>query len=318
MSLDRQTEKKAVSAANALAPANSTALVDEYFEKINSLGNKAIMEIGKALDEYKTKAGHGNWLPLLERLGWSADQAERYRRAYATLLPYSANLRNMANSALFLITAPSTPKDLRDDILKCAETEKLTYKDVKGLIDEAKPPKEPKVKKNREFMPPLPKPTPEATTPKTITKVLTEAEFKERQNQVEEETPAPEITVYNHPKPQEVTVPAVQGVIKSNGVTPAPVFTQTTCQDCRFISTLRHVYGDKFKRFQEDMEDLSYQKNKGVKIEIPDAEAKQREIDKMEADFELGSKMLELFEQQNSDDFYALQDKAVKQLDNDR
>src|SRR5215471_910385 len=93
----------------------ASSLVDEYFEKINALGNNAVLETGRLLKEFKDSAGHGAWLPLLKKLGWSEDTAERFLRAYRVFgdanLTKSANLRNLSQSAVFMLAAPSTPKD---------------------------------------------------------------------------------------------------------------------------------------------------------------------------------------------------------------
>ncbi len=134
------------------------ALVDEYFEKINAVGNEAVIEIGELLDEYKQKAGHGNWLPLLKKLGWSEDQAERFRRSYLFHVNErqlnSATLRNLDQSALFLLTAPSTPKEVREEIFTRAEAgEKLGHGVVKAAIDAAKPSKSPVVQNGHDALP---------------------------------------------------------------------------------------------------------------------------------------------------------------------
>ena len=125
------------------SPALASSLVDEYFERINALGNSAVLETGRLLKEFKDKTVHGDWLPLLKKLGWSEDTAERFLRAYCVFgdanLPNSANLRNLSQSAVFILAAPSTPKNVRDRIVERAQSEKVSYTEVRAAVNEAKP-----------------------------------------------------------------------------------------------------------------------------------------------------------------------------------
>jgi hypothetical protein len=87
--------------------------------------------------ESKDKVQHGDWGPLINRLGWSRDTADRYIRAYVVF--GAAGLKHLPQSAIYLMAAPSTPVHVRNQIVQRAQIEKLAYMDVKAAIDKAKP-----------------------------------------------------------------------------------------------------------------------------------------------------------------------------------
>jgi len=124
-----------------------TARVGELINKINSSSRRAIIEIGGYLTELKKIVGHGNWLPTLQReWGWSDRQAQRYMNAFATFGPNTSHAPdlthiNLSDKTIFLLAAPSTPEDIRINILKRVEGgEKIRYTDVKDLIPSKKIP----------------------------------------------------------------------------------------------------------------------------------------------------------------------------------
>jgi hypothetical protein len=58
----------------------------EHAALIRALGKRVIgdiIELGRRLTDAKRVAGHGNWLPWLEReLGWSERTAQNFMRVY--------------------------------------------------------------------------------------------------------------------------------------------------------------------------------------------------------------------------------------------
>ena len=88
-----------------------------------------IIEIGRRFTEAKALAGHGDWLPWLEReFGWSEDTALRFMQVYE--MSKSRNLRdlNLRVSGLYLLAAPSTPEPARTEVIERAEAgEHLTH-----------------------------------------------------------------------------------------------------------------------------------------------------------------------------------------------
>jgi hypothetical protein len=126
----------------------------EHAAEIRKLGTRAIgdvIEIGGRLFEAKKIAGHGNWLPWLEReFGWSDRTAENYMRVY-TLSTKFETVSNLCLDlrSLYLLTAKSTPQEAQDEIIARVEAgEQVTVADVKTVIAKRKPdPKQPKPKK---------------------------------------------------------------------------------------------------------------------------------------------------------------------------
>jgi hypothetical protein len=118
--------------------------VTAHAEAIRALGKRAIaniIEIGRRLTECKTILGHGNWLRWLEHeFGWSDETARRFIRVEE--MAKSHNLLNLdfPVSALYLLAAPSTPAEVRDEILDRAKNgEKVTHAEVKCVVADAKP-----------------------------------------------------------------------------------------------------------------------------------------------------------------------------------
>lgn len=85
---------------------------------IRALGKRVvgdIIEIGRRLAAAKEIAGHGGWLPWIEReFGWSEDKAEKFMRIAKS--PYSATARNLELDmrSLYALAAPSTPEEARE------------------------------------------------------------------------------------------------------------------------------------------------------------------------------------------------------------
>jgi len=83
-----------------------------------------VVEIGRRLTECKEIAGHGNWLPWLDReFGWSVSTAERFISVHENVGAKIANLTNLSIgvSSLYLLAAPSTPEEARADVIERAE-----------------------------------------------------------------------------------------------------------------------------------------------------------------------------------------------------
>lgn len=113
-------------------------------EVIRALGKRVVgdvIEIGRRLSECKDIAGHGNWLPWLDReFGWTLQTAHNFINVYeATGKSQKFGDLNLPVSSLYLLAAPSTPEEARQEVIVRSENgEALTVKDVKYLIDEAR------------------------------------------------------------------------------------------------------------------------------------------------------------------------------------
>jgi hypothetical protein len=119
--------------------------VAEHAEAIRALGKQTIasvIEIGRRLTECKTILGHGKWLPWLEReFGWAEQSARNFMAVHAMSLksPTVGDL-NLDMRSLYLIAAPSTPAEVRDEVIERAKSgEKVTHAEVKRAVAEAQP-----------------------------------------------------------------------------------------------------------------------------------------------------------------------------------
>jgi hypothetical protein len=81
-------------------------------------------------------AGHGGWLPWLEReFGWKEQTARNYMLAYewAAKSPTVGDL-NVDMRSLYLLAAPSTPEPARTEVIERAEAgEHFTHAQIKDL-----------------------------------------------------------------------------------------------------------------------------------------------------------------------------------------
>jgi hypothetical protein len=124
-------------------------LLAKHSEAIHSLGKRVVSdvnEIGRRFKECKKLLGHGNWLPWLKReFGWSDRTAENFIRIHD--LAQKAKIENFSNlslpvSGLYLLAAPSTPVEVRDEIIdRAAGGEKVSVAEIKQTITKTKRPK---------------------------------------------------------------------------------------------------------------------------------------------------------------------------------
>jgi hypothetical protein len=124
------------------------SLLVAHADAIRSLGKRVIadiIEIGRRLAEAKVLAGHGNWIPWLDReFAWTEQTALNFIRVYE--LAESKNFFDLSLpvSGLYLLAAPSTPAEAREEINeRAAAGEKVTTAQVKGTIAKAKTGKPP-------------------------------------------------------------------------------------------------------------------------------------------------------------------------------
>jgi hypothetical protein len=102
-----------MSNSNPVSHTDADAELAEYVREIRAFGKQAVIEIGKRLIKAKAIAGHGNWLPWLDReFGWTDDTALNFMRV-ATLAE-SRKFRdlNVPISGLDLLArAPRGPEE---------------------------------------------------------------------------------------------------------------------------------------------------------------------------------------------------------------
>jgi hypothetical protein len=115
-----------------------------HADAIRALGKRAvqdIIEIGRRLIDAKQIAGHGGWLPWLEReFGWSDNTAERFVQVAKKVAKFP-NLGDLdvPVSGLYLLASPSTPAEVIEAVAeRSAAGERLSIADVKGEMALAK------------------------------------------------------------------------------------------------------------------------------------------------------------------------------------
>ncbi|MEG4005572.1 DUF3102 domain-containing protein [Microcoleus sp. Pol11C1] len=125
-----------------------------------------IWEIGQKLADVRSHLKHGQFdVWLKAEFGWSRRTAYNFINVYEAF-PERANFAqiNIATSALYLLAAPSTSQELRDEVLQRAkEGEPVTYKEIRQVIKEEKSQFSPAVEK-----PQPPKPEIVALKPKAL------------------------------------------------------------------------------------------------------------------------------------------------------
>jgi pyruvate/2-oxoglutarate dehydrogenase complex dihydrolipoamide acyltransferase (E2) component len=123
---------------------DSAEFVQAWTRRIKGLAKRVagdVVEIGRGLHEVKEELGHGYWLPWLDaEFGWTDRQAERFMNVHAAF--ESDNLSNLAPidvSALYLISAPSTPEPAREAVKEtAAEGQKVSHAQAKAAVGAAK------------------------------------------------------------------------------------------------------------------------------------------------------------------------------------
>ena len=93
----------------------------EHATAIRALGKRVahgVIEIGDRLIAAKEICGHGNWLPWLEReFKWSDQTARRFIQVAEAAKFNNLEDLNIDISALYLLTAPSTPLEVVENVI---------------------------------------------------------------------------------------------------------------------------------------------------------------------------------------------------------
>jgi len=134
---------------------DANPIIAEHAEAIRSLGKRVVadvIEIGRRLTECKKLLGHGNWLPWLNReFGWSEDTALNFMRVDGFAKSRKFRDLNLPVSSLYLLAAPSTSPEVRDEIIERAGSgEKVPHSQVVERVRQAKPKSKPPAAEHRE------------------------------------------------------------------------------------------------------------------------------------------------------------------------
>ena len=96
---------------------------------------QGISDIGQKLLEIKEKLGHGNFLNWLKaEFNWSEPTAQRFMQVARQFESINLMDLSIAPSALYILSAPSTPNSVREEALKRARAgENITYTTAKEI-----------------------------------------------------------------------------------------------------------------------------------------------------------------------------------------
>jgi hypothetical protein len=123
--------------------ARENPILAEHVNAIRALGKQAVedvVEIGCRLTACKKLVGHGNWLPWLKHeFGWSDQTARNFMRIADLSKSKTVLNLDLPLKALYLLAAPSTPTEARDEIIERAATgAPIAVAEVKRVVDTAK------------------------------------------------------------------------------------------------------------------------------------------------------------------------------------
>jgi hypothetical protein len=179
-------------------------ILAEHADAIRSLGKRVIadvIEIGRRLTDAKQLAGHGNWIPWLDReFGWTEQTALNFIRVYE--LAESKNFLDLSLpvSGLYLLAAPSTSAEARDEIIeRAAGGEKVTTAQVKATIGKGKSRKPPTKRQSRKTSQQAP--APPIAEPEPPDKTVSETPATPERHEPEATTPPPPNQVDEPPAP---------------------------------------------------------------------------------------------------------------------
>lgn len=120
------------------------ATLADHADAIRTLGKRVIadvIEIGRRLTEAKRIAGHGNWLPWLEReFRWTDRTALNFMRVHELAMKSeTVSDLDIPVRGLYLLAAPSTPDEARAEVLARAEGgEALSVADVQRTVNKVR------------------------------------------------------------------------------------------------------------------------------------------------------------------------------------
>jgi CheY-like chemotaxis protein len=135
---------------------------------------QGILEIGQKLLEIKQKLGHGNFLNWLKaEFNWSEPTAQRFMQVARQFESINLMDLDIAPSALYVLSAPSTPELVREEAIARAQAgENITYTTAQELKQKYQPTSSSKVEKKQEIEPEI-----EDTSAEPVTQSVSEVKF---------------------------------------------------------------------------------------------------------------------------------------------
>ncbi len=121
---------------------DTRAFVEARTVEIKALVRRSaqdVVSIGCYLEEVKDRLGHGYFGKWLEaEFDWTQQTANNFMRVAAKFKNF-LNIDGFGPSALYLLSAPSTPDDAFEDAIERAENgERITYSTAKDIVSQHK------------------------------------------------------------------------------------------------------------------------------------------------------------------------------------
>ena len=141
--LDQLSTHQTLNFEYGILEAQKLRVVQQYTNEIKTLMRRSsqdIIDIGKKLIEVKQHLGHGSFRKWLKfEFNWSISAATKFMQVAEQFKSVSFTHLNITASTLYLIAAPSTPKEVREEVLQRASNgENISYTKAKAIISQQK------------------------------------------------------------------------------------------------------------------------------------------------------------------------------------
>lgn len=137
--LDQLPTQQTLNFEYGILEAQTLRVVQQRTNEIKTLmrrNSQDIIDIGQKLIEVKQHLGHGsfrNWLKF--EFNWSVSAATKFMQVAEQFKCVNFTHLNITASTLYLIAAPSTPKEVREEVLQRASNgENISYTKAKAIV----------------------------------------------------------------------------------------------------------------------------------------------------------------------------------------
>ncbi|MDF5729593.1 MAG: DUF3102 domain-containing protein [Rhizonema sp. PD38] len=141
--LDQLSTQQTLNFEYGILEAQTRKVVQQRTNEIKTLmrrNSQDIVDIGQKLIEVKQHLGHGNFRNWLEfEFNWSISAATKFMQVAEQFKCVNFSHLNITASTLYLIAAPSTPKEARIEVLERASNgENISYTKAKVIVSQHK------------------------------------------------------------------------------------------------------------------------------------------------------------------------------------
>lgn len=139
--LDQLPTQPTLNFEYSILEAETLKVVQQRTNEIKTLmrrNSQDIIDIGQKLIEVKQRLGHGSFRTWLKfEFNWSVSAATKFMQVAEQFKCVNFTHLNITASTLYLIAAPSTPKEVREEVLKRASNgENIGYTKAKAIVSQ--------------------------------------------------------------------------------------------------------------------------------------------------------------------------------------